>query len=159
MNNQTKREASGDKWFQLFGIILWISILFLSLGNYNGSLYSIESTMNLVGLIQFIVGLSTMIYAQLNLGHNYSGFLVIKKDHELIKHGLYKHVRHPVYTGGIIVVFSIPVYTSSVLGFFAAILLTIPAHSIFLVRPLKTMIANYIAYAKVIFFYSIVNHT
>ena len=123
MNNQTKREASGDKWFQLFGIILWISILFLSLGNYNGSLYSIESTMNLVGLIQFIVGLSTMIYAQLNLGHNYSSFLVIKEDHELIKHGLYKHVRHPVYTGGIIVAFSIPVYTSSVLGFLAAILL------------------------------------
>jgi len=89
MNNQTKREASGDKWFQLFGIILWISILALSLGNYNGSLYSIESTMNLVGFIQFIVGLSTMIYAQLNLGHNYSSFLVIKEDHELIKHGLY----------------------------------------------------------------------
>ena len=123
MNSQTKLKASGDKWFQIFGLILWTMVLVLSVRTYNGSLYSIESTMNLIGFIQFIVGLSTMIYAQINLGHNYSGLLVIKEDHKLIKHGLYKHVRHPVYTGGIIVVFSIPVYTSSVLGFLAAILI------------------------------------
>ena len=123
MTSQRKLKASGDIWFQIFGLILWTLVLFLSLRTYNGSIYSIESTMNLIGFLQFVVGLSTMIVAQITLRHNYSGFLVIKEDHTLIKHGFYKHVRHPMYTGGIIVAFSIPVYASSVLGFLVAIMI------------------------------------
>ena len=99
MNYRMKFKASGDIWFQIPALILWILVVTLSFGNYNGPLYSIQSTMNLMGVIQFIVGLTTMILAQYTLRYNYSSFLVIREDNKLIKHGLYKYVRHPVYTG------------------------------------------------------------
>ena len=123
MNYRTKFKSSGDIWFQIPALILWTLVVTLSFGNYNGPLYSIQSTMNLIGVIQFIVGLTTMILAQYTLGYNYSSFLVIREDHKLIKHGLYKYVRHPVYTGGIIAAFAIPVFTSSVQGFLVLLLI------------------------------------
>ncbi|NHZ72798.1 MAG: DUF1295 domain-containing protein, partial [Aquificales bacterium] len=42
--------------------------------------------------------------------------LVIRKDHQLITHGIYRIVRHPIYLGVIMVVIGVPIYASSLLG-------------------------------------------
>ena len=50
-----------------------------------------------LGLTALGVGLS--ISARLTLGTNWSGIVTLKKDHELIRRGLYRSIRHPIYTG------------------------------------------------------------
>lgn len=50
-------------------------------------------------VILMIAGLVIAILARRTLAANWSGAVVLKKDHELITTGLYHYVRHPIYTG------------------------------------------------------------
>jgi protein-S-isoprenylcysteine O-methyltransferase Ste14 len=52
-----------------------------------------------VGFILAVLGLGFSVYARLWLGRNWSGTVTLKLDHELIRGGPYRWVRHPIYTG------------------------------------------------------------
>jgi protein-S-isoprenylcysteine O-methyltransferase Ste14 len=45
------------------------------------------------------LGVAISIWARLALGSNWSGVVTLKEDHELIRQGPYRWVRHPIYTG------------------------------------------------------------
>lgn len=45
------------------------------------------------------VGLVLAIWARRRLGRNWSGEITIKVEHQLIRSGPYKLLRHPIYTG------------------------------------------------------------
>ena len=45
------------------------------------------------------VGLGFTCWARVHLGRNWSGTVTLKEEHELIEHGPYAIVRHPIYTG------------------------------------------------------------
>src|SRR5205814_454786 len=49
--------------------------------------------------ISCVVGLAFCIWARTILGRNWSGAVTLKEDHELIERGPYRLVRHPIYTG------------------------------------------------------------
>ena len=44
-------------------------------------------------------GLAFSVWARIHLGRNWSGTVTVKEDHELIRTGPYRLVRHPIYTG------------------------------------------------------------
>jgi protein-S-isoprenylcysteine O-methyltransferase Ste14 len=46
-----------------------------------------------------LFGLCVTLWARLTLGRNWSGSVTFKQDHELIERGPYRYVRHPIYTG------------------------------------------------------------
>jgi protein-S-isoprenylcysteine O-methyltransferase Ste14 len=46
-----------------------------------------------------ILGLLFAVWARLILGSNWSGMVTIKSNHQLIRRGPYKWIRHPIYTG------------------------------------------------------------
>jgi protein-S-isoprenylcysteine O-methyltransferase Ste14 len=52
-----------------------------------------------VGLLCTVLGLGFAVYARVWLGRNWSGTVTLKQDHELIRGGPYRLVRHPIYTG------------------------------------------------------------
>ncbi len=52
-----------------------------------------------LGLLLTAVGVGISIWARLSLGSNWSGTVTLKDAHELVRKGLYKYVRHPIYTG------------------------------------------------------------
>ena len=52
-----------------------------------------------LGLIMVAGGLGISIWARRVLGRNWSGIVTVKQDHELIRTGPYRYVRHPIYTG------------------------------------------------------------
>jgi len=52
-----------------------------------------------LGLILYGLGLVLMSWSRAALGRMYSGELTIQKSHQLIKIGLYRYIRHPIYLG------------------------------------------------------------
>jgi protein-S-isoprenylcysteine O-methyltransferase Ste14 len=45
------------------------------------------------------LGLALTVWARRLLGANWSGSVTVKQDHELIRTGPYRYVRHPIYSG------------------------------------------------------------
>lgn len=54
---------------------------------------------SLSGLILLVLGLCLSLWARMAIGKNWSGFIAIKENHELITHGPYRIIRHPIYAG------------------------------------------------------------
>jgi protein-S-isoprenylcysteine O-methyltransferase Ste14 len=51
------------------------------------------------GLLVTAIGVGISIWARVSLGANWSGTVTLKQDHELVCKGLYRWIRHPIYTG------------------------------------------------------------
>ena len=49
-----------------------------------------------------LAGLVTMLWARFTLGRNWSAVVVLKENHELIERGPYAYVRHPIYSGALL---------------------------------------------------------
>ena len=78
----------------------------------------------IIGLALFIIGFVVLLVGHVTLWRNYSSFLVIHKDHQLITHGIYRFTRNPMYLG--VLIFFIggaPVYAASLYGFLTSLLL------------------------------------
>ena len=52
-----------------------------------------------VGVLLTALGVGISVWARLSLGTNWSGMVTLKKGHELVRKGLYRWIRHPIYTG------------------------------------------------------------
>lgn len=52
-----------------------------------------------LGVAVLAAGLLFSVWARRILGRNWSGTVTLKQDHELIRAGPYRWVRHPIYTG------------------------------------------------------------
>lgn len=74
------------------------------------------SLANVLGLSLFVGGMTIAFVALFTLKMSYSSSLVIRVDHRLVTHGLYRRVRHPLYLGVLVAISGAPVYASSWLG-------------------------------------------
>jgi len=52
-----------------------------------------------LGIALCAAGLALAVRARQILGSNWSGLVTLKQDHTLIRHGPYRLVRHPIYSG------------------------------------------------------------
>ena len=82
---------------------------------HQGSL-DILSVQDIVGLALIVIALINNLVAQVTLRRSYSSTLVIREDHQLVTHGVYRFVRHPIYLGVIMASIGVPVYVSSLYG-------------------------------------------
>jgi protein-S-isoprenylcysteine O-methyltransferase Ste14 len=55
-----------------------------------------------IGLVMLLAGIAIRWSAIRTLGKYFTGIVTIKNDHRLIRNGLYKHIRHPAYTGALL---------------------------------------------------------
>jgi protein-S-isoprenylcysteine O-methyltransferase len=71
-----------------------------------------------------IAGLAVCLWARAVLGRNWSGTVTFKQDHELIVRGPYRLVRHPIYSGLLLMALGTAILSGWSSGFlFIAILL------------------------------------
>jgi protein-S-isoprenylcysteine O-methyltransferase Ste14 len=52
-----------------------------------------------LGVVIMAAGVAIAFWARFHLGANWSGVVTLKQDHELIRTGPYRTIRHPIYTG------------------------------------------------------------
>ena len=64
-----------------------------------GTIVPPSRALYLAGVAVVAIGLAFAIWARHYLGRNWSGVVTLKQDHELIRGGPYRLVRHPIYTG------------------------------------------------------------
>jgi len=64
-----------------------------------GSIETGASVIGPLGLLLLIAGITIRWVAIWTLGRYFTGTIVIKDGHQLIRAGLYKHLRHPAYAG------------------------------------------------------------
>lgn len=51
------------------------------------------------GVVITALGIAVAFWARFHLGSNWSGVVTLKENHELIRTGPYRTIRHPIYTG------------------------------------------------------------
>ena len=71
---------------------------FIGIGQFAAANTLIRS----IGLVMLIAGVAIRWSAIHTLGKYFTGIVTIKNDHRLIRNGLYKHIRHPAYTGALL---------------------------------------------------------
>lgn len=71
----------------------------LRIGPLGWRFVPLDSAITWVGVLITGAGVALAIWARWRLGRNWSDKVVLKVDHELIRSGPYRYLRHPIYTG------------------------------------------------------------
>ena len=59
--------------------------------------YSTVAGLQIVGVLIFVSGLWVLRCSHVDLGKNFSPSLFIRDQHQLVTHGIYRRIRHPMY--------------------------------------------------------------
>lgn len=89
----------------------------------NGLLWPRTLFTGLVGDAMALAGLAVMLWARVTIGRNWSGGVVLKENHQLVTSGPYRFVRHPIYSGLLLLTLGWAVLRGSVVGFLGPIVL------------------------------------
>ena len=81
-----------------------------------------SAAIHIAGQAFVLVGLLVAFWARYTLGRNWSGTVTIKQDHELIKTGPYRFVRHPIYTGLLFMILGTALASGKIGAFLALVL-------------------------------------
>ena len=77
--------------------------------------YELPKVMRYTGVVFYGIGLILMFISHYYLKGHFSGIAEIKEGHTLVTSGIYKHVRHPMYTAFYFLVFGIFFVSANVL--------------------------------------------
>jgi protein-S-isoprenylcysteine O-methyltransferase Ste14 len=109
------------------------------------------STLRMVGLLLYTLGLLTAVTARIQLGWNWSDIekSYVKREHALVTHGIYGYVRHPIYAGDVFLLLGLELALNSwcVLGVIA-IALYVRRRAIQEERKLREALPGYDQYCR-----------
>jgi protein-S-isoprenylcysteine O-methyltransferase Ste14 len=98
-----KRTVERHGWWGgwRLGLLIVVAILLRSTVPFSGGaiLWRFTPALGIAADLVTLVGLILTLWARATLGGNWSSAVVIKEDHELIVRGPYRYVRHPIYSG------------------------------------------------------------
>jgi protein-S-isoprenylcysteine O-methyltransferase Ste14 len=111
-----------------FYVVLLISAWDVVAHQSGGSYFApVEITLESLGVILFITGLTIRVQGKRTLGKYFSGDLRVLEDHEIVKDGMYRYVRHPLYLGFICLLLAVPlIFFHSLFGFVVMLVLVVP---------------------------------
>jgi len=112
VTEKTKRSAGSDKFILPFLGVGFIAALILPIFDYRNQWSSIPFMVEIIGLVIFNIGVVIMDIAMIQNAYA-SKLLDINKDQKLIDTGLYSHVRHPLYSGAVLMALGVPIALGS----------------------------------------------
>lgn len=87
--------------------------------NWNRVVLPHSLVTGLVGDFLILNGLAVAIWARFTLGGNWSARVALKEDHQLVERGPYRLVRHPIYSGLLLMILGTAVLAGRVGAFLA----------------------------------------
>lgn len=127
----TKRTVQRRGWWRLSFALILLGYFLLRLGLLqvhwvNGFLWHRTLFTGIVADAITLAGLAVMLWARVILGRNWSAGVTLKKGHELVTSGPYRWVRHPIYSGLLLMALGWAVWRGRYSGFWGlAVLLLI----------------------------------
>jgi protein-S-isoprenylcysteine O-methyltransferase Ste14 len=99
-----QQESIGSRLSYLVPMLIVIAlVMWQSWPGWLGTqLYDGDWTEYWVGLAVLVFGLLLAVWGRRALGDNWSGRVTVKNDHELVRSGPYRRIRHPIYAGGLL---------------------------------------------------------
>ena len=118
----TKRtvEASRSQNIWTFVVIAVFVLLMVWRGRSLGPgplLWPHSLTTGVIADLVTFLGLLLTLWARVVLGSNWSSGVVFKEQHELIERGPYAYMRHPIYSGVLLMFLGIAIFRGRVTGF------------------------------------------
>lgn len=103
-----------------------------------------------VGAFFWITGIIISLVSLLALNRNLSAFPTPKKSAELIQSGIYKYIRHPIYSGILFFTFGFSIYSENTLRIliFLLLLILFRFKAAYEEKLLQDKFPNYAAYKK-----------
>jgi len=98
INKQTKAtQVIYYKWFFYLLLFSYLFSVLLSIGELFLFTKEVKLSVSVLGLIIYGCGVLLRRKAIADLGSNWSVYIEIKEDHEIISDGIYKMFKHPYY--------------------------------------------------------------
>ncbi|UAB84403.1 isoprenylcysteine carboxylmethyltransferase family protein [Zunongwangia sp. SCSIO 43204] len=117
MNNFKKN--SEDILYVVLQFILFIIYVF----EYEKWEFEVPYFIKVISILTGVFGILVSILSLLQLGRNFSPFPSPKSRADLKISGVYHYVRHPMYTGELLIAFSFSIFVGSGLKIFISFLL------------------------------------
>ncbi len=121
-NSQTSFASELFSFAKLTGSALVIYLPLLIKGIIATKLYQDNLWVDVLGVFVCGIGVGLAIWARIVLGKNWSGRVMLQKEHHLIIDGPYSFVRHPIYLGGLMAMLGSSLVIGQIFGFAYCIL-------------------------------------
>jgi protein-S-isoprenylcysteine O-methyltransferase Ste14 len=118
-----RRESPGQRLEHVIPAVIGFFVIFregFGASWFTHTIFPDNPVLMLVCVTLTIFGLLFSVWARLALGSNWSGTVTIKANHQLIRRGPYRFIRHPIYTGMLMALLSTAItqqLLSGLLGF------------------------------------------
>jgi len=117
-----RRESAASRISYMIVTIAAFMLLFVSrarVGFLGWRFIALSLAIEYAGLGVTVAGALFAVWARLIIGRNWSSAVTIKQDHELIRQGPYAFLRHPIYSGILLMVLGTAITIGEVRGLIA----------------------------------------
>jgi protein-S-isoprenylcysteine O-methyltransferase Ste14 len=91
-------------WFWVLVVAVLLFLRRRGTGLFSVGLWSYSPVLGVVADAVTLAGLLVALWARMTLGGYWSSSVVLKQDHQIIVRGPYRYVRHPIYSGVLLMV-------------------------------------------------------
>ncbi len=152
---EARNRTQTDKhsfWFILILSIIGIAAPVLEWGLSEIGIQNSLSVFSITGITILFIGIILRVWAIKTLGSFFTATVQITENHSLIKHGPYRNLRHPSYTGSWLAFLGVGLWLESFVGLMIAITCMTLAYYLRIKAEeqtlLKTFGQQYISYQK-----------
>ncbi len=122
------KEEKGDKSFWFISLGMAAAFFFSPLETiYLPEILPRNTGFMVAGLTLAILGMGLFLSARRTLKKTYSGHLSVKSRQELVQTGPYRFIRHPAYSGYLLMALGISLGYSSLAGLISILVLLLPS--------------------------------
>lgn len=97
-----RRQSARSRLLQVSIVVIALAPLFIAGRRFHflyRHLFPTCFALQSIGVLVMLLGCGFAVWARVVLGGNWSGSVTVKENHVLITRGPYQWVRHPIYTG------------------------------------------------------------
>jgi protein-S-isoprenylcysteine O-methyltransferase Ste14 len=122
-----RRPPRGKQWAFVALVAVGVALMVSRWGGWTGgasatwltaTLWPFSAARAVAAVILSYTGLAVALWARASLGRNWSAIPELKRGHELVTHGPYAVVRHPIYTGLLLMFGAIALFWDTPAGLF-----------------------------------------